>query len=108
MHRSGWPLSEVSPEALSTRAPGLGFRIGAGRRCHRPVRGFRRTATNLSPLTIGKFGKKESAGLGAQNRRMLVVMRTTVQTASDALQLTLVATLLMACLTNLALVWVWL
>lgn len=47
-------------------------------------------------------------GLGAQNRRMLVAMHTTVQTASEALQLTVVVTLLMACLANLALVWAWL
>jgi len=35
-------------------------------------------------------------------------MNTTVQTASEALQLIVVATLLMACLANLALVWAWL
>jgi len=39
---------------------------------------------------------------------MLVAMHTTVQTASEALQLTVVVTLLMACLANLALVWAWL
>jgi len=62
----------------------------------------------LSPLTIGKFGKKESSGLPAQNRRMLCAMDTTLHTACERLQLTLVVGLLLACLTNLALVWAWL
>jgi hypothetical protein len=39
---------------------------------------------------------------------MLVAMQTTLQTASEPLQLTLVITLLIACLTNLAMVWAWL
>jgi len=69
---------------------------------------FRRIATGLSPLTIGKFGKKESAGLAAQNRRMLCVMATTFHTACEPLRLTLVVALLLACLANLALVWAWL
>ena len=63
---------------------------------------------SLSPLTIGKFGKKESAGLPAQNRRMLYAMDTTFHTACRRLQLTLTVTLLLACLANLALVWAWL
>ena len=67
-----------------------------------------RNASDLSPLTTGKFGKKESAGLPAQNRRMLRAMETTLHTACERLQLTLVVALLLACLANLALVWVWL
>ena len=67
-----------------------------------------RNASDPSPLTIGKFGKKESAGLPAQNRRMLRAMETTLHTACERLQLTLVVALLLACLANLALVWVWL
>jgi hypothetical protein len=67
-----------------------------------------RMASDLSPLTTGKFGKKESTRLPAQNRRMLGAMETTVHTACERLQLTLVVALLLACLANLALVWAWL
>lgn len=62
----------------------------------------------MSPLTTGKFGKKESAGLGPQNRRMFSAMETTVQTFCQGLQLTLVVSLLIACVANLALVCAWL
>ena len=74
----------------------------------RTWRVFGRIAMFLSPLTIGKFGKKESAGLLAQNRRMLCVMDTIFHTACARLQLTLVVALLLACVANLALVWAWL
>jgi hypothetical protein len=39
---------------------------------------------------------------------MLRAMETTLHTACERLQLTLVAALLLACLANLALVWAWL
>jgi hypothetical protein len=65
-------------------------------------------ASVLSPLRIGKFGKKETAGLPAQNHRMLCAMATTFHIACERLQLTLAVALLLACLANLALVWAWL
>ena len=62
----------------------------------------------LSPLTRGKFWKKESPRLRRQNRRMVAPMGTTLHTFCGRVQLTLAAGLLVACMANVALVWAFL
>ena len=59
-------------------------------------------------LTSHESGKKESARLRAQNRRMLPAMTTIPQTSCERVHLMLTVALLAACAANLLLVCSWL